>query len=106
MTAYALFFQKSKKRYIGFVHEKTILSSMVYENQTGFAKDRLITENFLLAQEIGHCIQEGKEGGNVVMKLDIFQACDKISWTFFTPVLRKLGFNEYFIEFYPQANIK
>lgn len=43
--------------------------------------------------------REEKESDNVFMKLDMSKAYDKISWTFLTSVLRKLGFKKYFIEF-------
>lgn len=75
-----------------------ILPTVVSQNQIGFVKGRIITENILLAQEIVHGIKGGKEGGNIVLKLDMSKAYDKISWTFLTLVRRMLSFKEYFIE--------
>ncbi|XP_019242683.1 PREDICTED: uncharacterized protein LOC109222830, partial [Nicotiana attenuata] len=64
----------------------------------GFVKGRSIVENILLTQEIITDIRlRTKAGPNVVMKLDMTKAYDRLSWLFLTKVLRKLGFCERFI---------
>lgn len=54
-------------------------------------------ENVLLAQEIIREIRLRTKSANVVIKLDMTKAYDRLSWLFITKVLRKLGFNEVII---------
>lgn len=55
-------------------------------------------ENILLTQEIIKDIRlRTKAGPNVVMKLDMTKAYDRLTWLFLTKVLRKMGFLERFI---------
>ncbi|XP_059289392.1 uncharacterized protein LOC132042904 [Lycium ferocissimum] len=64
---------------------------------------RSIVENILLTQEIISDIRlktnKGKKNGNqivpnVVMKLDMTKAYDRLSWLFLTNVMRRMGFSE------------
>ncbi|XP_069150536.1 uncharacterized protein [Solanum lycopersicum] len=75
-----------------------ILPFLVSENQSGFVKGRSISENIMLAQEVIHGIKLPKEGKNVVIKLDMIKAYDRVSWTYTCLVLRKMGFGEVFID--------
>ncbi|XP_070054624.1 uncharacterized protein [Nicotiana tomentosiformis] len=59
-----------------------------------FFRDRLISENILLAQEIVQSISHTNKGDNVVIKLNIVKAYDRMSWTFVTSVLWKFDFCE------------
>ena len=52
----------------------------------------------MLAQEIIHGIKSPKKGNNVVIKLDMVKAYDRVSWSYTCLVLRKLGFGELFID--------
>lgn len=38
------------------------MTNIIFENQSGFVKDRLITENVQLAQEIIHSISKTNRG--------------------------------------------
>lgn len=73
-----------------------LLSCLISENQSGFVKGRLITENVLLAQEIVQGIGKSNIGGNMVIKLDMAKAYDRMSWKL-TVVLKKYGFSEVLI---------
>ena len=75
-----------------------ILPTIISENQPGFVKGRSILENIMLAQEIIHGIKSPTEGNNVVIKLDMVKAYDRVSWSYTCLVLRKLGFGELFID--------
>lgn len=75
-----------------------ILPKLISDNQFGFLKGRLITENILLAQELVHGIKKINQGGNIVIKLDMSKAHDKLSWSFLTAVLRKMNFSEIIID--------
>ncbi|WMV14216.1 hypothetical protein MTR67_007601 [Solanum verrucosum] len=55
-------------------------------------------ENVLLAQEIIRDIYLRNKHINVVVKLDMAKAYDRVSWIFLTKVLRKLGFAEVIID--------
>ena len=74
-----------------------ILPQFISENQSGFVKGRSISENIMLAQEIIHLIKQPNEGYNVVIKLDMAKAYDRVSWSYTCLVLRKMGFDENFI---------
>nr|XP_009771337.1 PREDICTED: uncharacterized protein LOC104221892 [Nicotiana sylvestris] len=56
-----------------------ILGKLISENQSGFVKGRLITENILLAQEIAQGVNKKNRGGNVIIKLDMTKAYERIS---------------------------
>ncbi|XP_019234735.1 PREDICTED: uncharacterized protein LOC109215174 [Nicotiana attenuata] len=76
------------------VHERLagILPSLISEEQAGFVKRRSIVKNVLLTQEIVTDIRmRTKEGPNVVIKLDMTKAYDRLSWLFLSKVLRKMG---------------
>ncbi|XP_015078425.1 uncharacterized protein LOC107022284 [Solanum pennellii] len=64
----------------------------------GFMKDRSITEIVLLAQEIIKDIKKRSVNHNVVVKLDMKKAYDRVSWIFLTKVMRSFGFDERIID--------
>ncbi|XP_059288678.1 uncharacterized protein LOC132042067 [Lycium ferocissimum] len=64
----------------------------------GFVKGRSIVENILLVQEIVHDMRLRGRPANVVIKLDMTKAYDRVSWLFLTKVLRKMGFGEFLID--------
>ncbi|XP_070012048.1 uncharacterized protein [Nicotiana sylvestris] len=79
------------------VHERLVkfLPSLISEEQSGFVKGRNIAENILLTQEIVIDIRlRIKVVPNVILKLDMTKAYDRLSWLFLTKVLRKMGFTE------------
>ncbi|XP_071921792.1 uncharacterized protein [Coffea arabica] len=75
-----------------------ILPKLISPQQTGFVKGRNITENYLLAQEVVSGIGKKVRGGNVVLKLDMSKAYDRVSWLHIIGVLRRFGFGEQFID--------
>ncbi|XP_075080475.1 uncharacterized protein LOC107786790 [Nicotiana tabacum] len=82
------------------VHDRMvgILPGLISEEQAGFVNDRSIVKNVLLTQEIVTDMRlRTKAGPNVVIKLDMTKAYDRLSWLFLTKVLRKMGFSERFI---------
>ncbi|WMV32127.1 hypothetical protein MTR67_025512 [Solanum verrucosum] len=82
------------------VHNRieVLLPGLISSNQSGFVKGRSIIENVLLTQEIITDIRKRGKPINVIMKLDIAKAYDRVSWYFFMKVLRKMGFSEVFID--------
>ncbi|XP_019256398.1 PREDICTED: uncharacterized protein LOC109234797 [Nicotiana attenuata] len=81
------------------VHDRLekILPSLISLNQFGFVKGRSIFENILLTQEIVTDIRLRGKPANVVIKLDMAKAYDRVSWKYLMHVLRKMGFGECFI---------
>ncbi|WMV39129.1 hypothetical protein MTR67_032514 [Solanum verrucosum] len=75
-----------------------ILHNIISPNQSGFVKGRAITENILLAQEIVNDIGKSNFWGNVVIKLDMSKAYDRVSWSFLCFILRRFGFAKSWID--------
>jgi len=63
------------------VHERMILvlPNIISQNQSRFVKGRIITENILLAQELIRDINRRSRDVNVVVKLDMAKAYNRIS---------------------------
>ncbi|XP_075077040.1 uncharacterized protein LOC107829953 [Nicotiana tabacum] len=76
---------------------ESILPSLVSPNQSRFVKGRSIFENILLTQEIVTDIRLRGKPANVVIKLDMAKAYDRVSWKYLLHVLRKMGFSKNFI---------
>lgn len=77
---------------------KSILPRVIFKNQSVFVKGRCIIENVLLTQEIVTDIRKRGKTANVVIKLDMDKAYERVSWLYLTRVLRKIGFFEIFID--------
>ncbi|KAK6781998.1 hypothetical protein RDI58_019794 [Solanum bulbocastanum] len=75
-----------------------ILPNLISFKQSGFVRERSIFENMMLAQEIIHQIKKPTIGSNVVIKLDMAKAYDRVSWSYICIILRKMGFEEVFID--------
>ncbi|XP_070044572.1 uncharacterized protein [Nicotiana tomentosiformis] len=75
-----------------------LLPKLISENQSGFVKGRLITYNVLLTQEIIHGISDPNTGGNMVIKLDMAKAYDRVSWEFLLSVIRNFDFSSWWTE--------
>ncbi|KAK6115879.1 hypothetical protein DH2020_008148 [Rehmannia glutinosa] len=58
----------------------SILPLIVSPNQSGFTPGRVISDNILLAQELIHDISLATEFPNVVMKLDMAKAYDRVGF--------------------------
>nr|XP_009608433.1 uncharacterized protein LOC104102441 [Nicotiana tomentosiformis] len=71
---------------------------IVGDDLVEMVKGRSIVENVLLTQEIITNIRlRTKAGPNIVIKLDVTKAYDRLSWIFLTKILRKIGFAKRFI---------
>lgn len=75
-----------------------ILPKLISPNQSGFMKGRCIVENILLTQEIVTDIRKRGRPTNVVIKLDMTKAYDRVSWLYLTRVMRKIGFNDVIVD--------
>lgn len=75
-----------------------ILPQIISLEQSGFTKNRAITDNILLVQELLQKLNHKARGGNVIMKIDLYKAYDRLSRLFLLHVLRQFGFSEPFID--------
>lgn len=73
------------------------LGELVSVNQSAFIAGRCIHDNFMLVQHTArHLHQIGAH--RVLLKLDISQAFDSVSWPFLLEILRHLGFGRRWCE--------
>lgn len=75
-----------------------VLPKIISLNQSSFVKGRSIVENVLLAQEIIKDINRRNKHTNMVVKLDMIKAYDRVSWIYLTNVLRKFGLSEMIVD--------
>ncbi|XP_060190723.1 uncharacterized protein LOC132619998 [Lycium barbarum] len=75
-----------------------ILPSLISPNQSRFVKGRCIIENVLLTQKVVTDNRLRGKPANVVLKLDMAKAYDRVSWSYLIRVLSKIGFAEIFID--------
>lgn len=61
-------------------------------------KGRNISKNILMAQEIITDIRKRGKPANVVIKLDMATAYDRVEWCFLIKVLEKMGFDKGFLD--------
>ena len=75
---------------------KKILLKIITEHQSAFTKNRLISDNILVAFETLHSMKNHKTGktGYIALKLDMSKAYDRVEWSFLEKIMRKLGFEE------------
>lgn len=66
--------------------------------QIGFIKRKSITDNSILTQEVVYDINQAPEIGNIIMKLDMVKAYNKVDCDYLCVVLRRMGFAELWID--------
>lgn len=67
------------------------LNSIVAHNQSAFIRGGSIHDNFMLVQQMARLLHR-KGKANLILKLDITEAFDSVSWAFLLEVLNRLGF--------------
>lgn len=72
-----------------------VLPRIISKNQTSFMKVRNIIENVLLAQEIIKDINNRNKFHDIIVKLEMTKAYDRIYWIFLTKEMGKFGFLEF-----------
>ncbi|XP_075521602.1 uncharacterized protein LOC142554810 [Primulina tabacum] len=77
---------------------RVVAERLISPNQSGFVPGRMISDNILLAQELTHSLTLPTRGGNVILKLDMAKAYDRVQWPFLFEVLRHFGFSERVVE--------
>jgi len=75
---------------------KRLLLKCISQEQSAFVENRSILDNVLVASEILHhmkCKSKGKKG-EVALKIDISKAYDWVNWSFVQGMMRKMWFDE------------
>lgn len=75
-----------------------MLPMIISQEQARFVQGRSIIENVLMMQEIIAKIMKRGKIHNLVIKLDIMKAYDRVEWLYLLKVLRKMGFGEILID--------
>lgn len=73
-----------------------VLKNLISPEQGAFVKGRNILENITLTQEMVKLLQRKTRGGDVMVKIDMSKAYDRVDWRFLDHTLRTLGFLEFF----------
>lgn len=63
----------------------------------------MVHDNVLLVQELVHDLNRHTRGNNVVLKLDMAKAYDRMSWTFILQMFYCFGFSECWISLIRRA---
>ncbi|XP_058084050.1 uncharacterized protein LOC131231763 [Magnolia sinica] len=61
--------------------------------QGAFVRGRSITENIAMALEAMRNLNRRISGGNIILKLDLEKAYDRLDWNFLKQVLLRFGFS-------------
>ena len=78
---------------------KSILQEIIGENQSAIVAERLITDNVMVAHELMNHISKKRKGkcGEMVVKLDMSKAYDRVEWDCLQLIMQKLGFHDRWI---------
>lgn len=77
---------------------KSLLPKLIEEEQSAFLQGRDIVDNVLLAQEMVQHLDKRVRGHNIMFKLDMMKAFDRVSWDFLQRCLLKFGFHPLFVQ--------
>lgn len=76
---------------------RDLLPTLIMDEQSAFVRGRDISDNVLMAQEMLQHLDKRVRGHNVMFKLDMMKAFDRVSWNFLHRLLAKFGFHSSFI---------
>ncbi|XP_019171069.1 PREDICTED: uncharacterized protein LOC109166631 [Ipomoea nil] len=79
---------------------KPMMGNIILDSQSAFMPDKLITDNILIAAEVGYYLNRKQCAvvGWGALKLDMAKAYDRMEWPFLQGMLVALGFNETWIK--------
>ncbi|XP_019183955.1 PREDICTED: uncharacterized protein LOC109178858 [Ipomoea nil] len=72
---------------------KDLLGHVVSQSQSAFVPERLLTDNIIVAGEVGHylCRKVSGDLGWVALKLDMAKAYDRMEWGFLEGIMEAVG---------------
>ncbi|KAL9675587.1 hypothetical protein QQ045_003789 [Rhodiola kirilowii] len=76
------------------VHLSKVLPLIISPEQSGFMPNRNMTEAIALAHDLTCHNNNGRPGGNIIMKIDMSKAYDRVSWLFLLKAMHAFGFNQ------------
>ncbi|KAL0454965.1 UNVERIFIED_CONTAM: hypothetical protein Slati_0835700 [Sesamum latifolium] len=79
------------------------LPNLISPAQSGFMPGRLISDNILMAQEMIHHLDLRYKNSNLVIKLDMWKAYDRVSWNFLITIMQQMGFPPRFLNLIKHA---
>ena len=71
---------------------RVFLDRLISPEQCGFVQGRHIHDNIMLVHELAQSLDQDIRGSNVIIKLDMEKAFDRIEWRSIAEVLRRFGF--------------
>ena len=71
---------------------RVFLDRLISPEQCGFIQGRHIQDNIMLVHELAQSLDQDIRGSNVIIKLDMEKAFDRIEWRSIAEVLRRFGF--------------
>ncbi|XP_019166608.1 PREDICTED: uncharacterized protein LOC109162341 [Ipomoea nil] len=79
---------------------KPFLEGMISVSQSAFLPGRLISDNILIASEVGHYLRRKQLGqvGWAVLKLDMAKDYDRMEWPFVRQMMTGLGFDDRWVQ--------
>lgn len=78
------------------------MAALVSPFQSAFVPGRLISDNSLLAMEVGHFFHNKKSGreGFIALKLDLSKAYNCVKWGFLEAMFKPLGFADAWVQIF------
>ena len=75
---------------------KKDLPHLVSEQQSAFVKDKLISDNIMVAFKTLHYMRNHSSGdtGYMALKLDLSKANDRVEWLYMEKLMKKMGFGD------------
>ncbi|XP_019175759.1 PREDICTED: uncharacterized protein LOC109171082 [Ipomoea nil] len=79
---------------------KPLLEGLISVSQSAFLPGRLISDNILIASEVGHYLRWKQLGqvGWAALKLDMAKAYDRMEWPFVQRMMTGLGFDDRWVQ--------
>ncbi|VFR02708.1 unnamed protein product [Cuscuta campestris] len=74
-----------------------ILPEIISEEQAAYVPGREMLDQILITKELVHNINRKAKGGNLIIKLDLAKAFDKVKWSYLLDILQRFGFCSQFI---------
>ncbi|VFQ73493.1 unnamed protein product [Cuscuta campestris] len=74
-----------------------ILPEIISEEQAAYVPGREMLDQILITKELVHNINKKTKGGNLIIKLDLSKAFDKVKWSYLLDILQRFGFCPQFI---------